>query len=177
MLLCLAAGVFVLSPASAAVSRSTAELGGVVTTRSVGPVPFGATIAKVRAWAGQPENVSPPLKGYPIRKHRPGTVVLVYPCKGAGEHDVCYTTFGFAGGRLMSFMTDSSLFRTAHGAHPGMSVDEATRREPDLTIVRDCPGWKGRKVPTLAATSTHGGPLMSLYSRSPTQTPVFVPAC
>ena len=99
------------------------ELSGVVTTKSVGPVPFGATIARVRAWAGPPEVVSPPLKGYPIPKHRPGTVVLVYACKGAGKHDVCHTTFGFAGGRLVSFMTQSGLFRTAHGARPGMPVD------------------------------------------------------
>lgn len=175
--MCLAVGVFVLSPASSAVSRTTAELDGIVTTKSVGPISFGASIARVRAWAGPPEDVSPPQKGYPIPKHRPGTVVLVYACKGAGKHDVCHTTFGFAGGRLVSFMTQSGLFRTAHGARPGMPVDEATRREPGLTIVRDGPGWKGRKVPTLAAVSWHGGPLACLYSRPPSRTPAFVPVC
>ena len=163
-------------PTSSGLTRPTITPGGVVTTKSVGPIPFGASSAKVRAWAGRPDEVSPPRTSYPIPKHRSGTVVFSYSCKGFGGHR-CYTFFGFDHGRLVTFATESPLFRTAEGAHPGMAADTAERRDPELTVIRSAPAWKGKTIPTLAATIEQSGRLFCLYARAPTKTAAFAPVC
>ena len=161
---------------AAAASQPTRELRGVVTTTGVGPLRFGATIAQVRSWAGPPDFSSPPVKSYPVPAHDARSLVLGYECEGFDRH-VCHTLFAFVDGRLVNFMTESRLFETSRGAHPGMPAADAARQEPRLTIVHDCPSWKGKKIPALAATVEQRGRVFSLYARTPARRPAFGPHC
>ena len=107
------------------------SLRGLVSTRAIGSLRFGASPAEVRVWAGEPEYTRVP------RRARSGAIIWGYHCKGidpATGNDGnagCHTEFGFRDGKLTSFGTASRLFSVRNGVRPGMIVEEAERRLPD----------------------------------------------
>jgi hypothetical protein len=156
-------------------TRDASELSGVVAAQGIGPLRFGATMAEVRRWAGTPEFTSPPQDGYPFPRRRPGTTILGYHCTGFAGHS-CHTLFGFAQGRLTTFSTNSSLFRTRSGVRPGMRVAEIDRRDPPLFVDQTCPAWQGKSIPTLMVSAPQGY-AYTLYARTTARPAVFAPGC
>jgi hypothetical protein len=156
--------------------RATGPLKGQVTSKGVGPLRFGAPPAHVRAWAGPPEFTSPPADGYPVPAHPRDTLVIGYHCDGFGGHS-CHTLFGFRNGRLATFTSESPLFRTTSGVHPGMDVRKAVRLHPGLHVVYDCPSWRGKVIPKLAVTTQQQGRVFTLYASGGSQAPIFGPHC
>jgi len=166
----------------------------VVTTRSVGPIPFGASPSEVRAWAGRSPETSPPATDYPFPQHpRAGVHIWSYRCRGFSiitggpGNTSCYTFFGFRRGRLVTFQTGSRLlFRLRSGVHPGMTLEEVQRREPRARMTKKClwlvvPAPAGRSLLVdMAEWGTTKGPglirrAFGLYaSRSPA---AFSPRC
>ena len=134
---------------------SRKPLSGAISTSGIGPIRFGATPARLRAWAGPPEFTSPPGKSgsYPVPRHDAGVVAWGYHCQGqmsGGGRSSCHIVFGFRHGRLTAVISDSPLFALASGVHPGMTVPEARKREPAGVPPRA--GCNGLLLPTPKGT-------------------------
>ena len=119
---------------------------GVVAGLQIGPLKLGqSTAADVRAFAGAPDHVrtapasrAPPSEG--VGNYR-GTL-WGYICPADSRQGWCETYYGFLGGRLTSFETTGSGFRTAKGTTVGSPSTRAARTEAGQAHLSgvQCPG-------------------------------------
>lgn len=141
-LCCAAAGLLAAGPAHASAVRGGQ---GLLNSSAAGPLKLGvARPAQVRAFAGGPPdrvwkapygpvNFSGSLWGYRC----PGFVAPDQPC---------WTLYGFVGGRLTSFSTDSSRFSTRAGTRVGRTLSWVKRHERGSFSgwETQCPGFNLR---------------------------------
>ena len=148
--------------ASAATVRKTGnaafqlEIGGIVSARAVGPIPFGSSLARVVAWAGQPgftSVVGDPWNHYEIPRHDKRSYVISYQCENPKTRLSCYTLFGFLNDKLVAFNTHSVAFAFPNGVKPGMTDLAFQKREPKAKTVAGCPAL--RRLPAPAGTSRY----------------------
>ena len=136
--------------ASAATARPTGkatpprELGGIVSDRAVGPIPFGSSGGQVIAWAGKPGFTSrpgDPWNHFEIPRHDKRSYVISYSCKNPKTRLSCYTLFGFLDDKLVAFKTQSVAFAFPNGVKPGMTDLAFQKRQPKAkTVAAGCPG-------------------------------------
>lgn len=103
----------------------------------VGPLRIDrSTEAQVRAFAGKPERVATVVDYFDGKRDR-STRYLSYECRRGRLP--CKTVYRIlvATGRLISFSTSSSRFRTRAGTRVGMTPREAARLE-GLPVRRGC---------------------------------------
>jgi len=133
------------------------EIGGIVSARAVGPIPFGSSVARVMAWAGQPgftSVVGDPWNHYEIPRHDKRSYVISYVCNNPKTRSSCYTLFGFLNDKLVAFKTESVAFAFANGVKPGMTDLAFQKRQPKAkTVAAGCPAL--RRLPSPAGTSRY----------------------
>ncbi len=133
------------------------EIGGIVSTRAVGPIPFGSSLAQVIAWAGEPGFTSRPgstANDFEIPQHDKQSYVISYQCKNPKTRKSCYTLFGFRKNKLIAFRTESNAFAFPNGVKPGMTDLEFRKREPKPKHVAAGCG-RLRRLPSPAGTSRY----------------------
>jgi hypothetical protein len=126
--------------------------GSVVSARAVGPVPFGSSRAKVRAWIGGPGFSSPPDRAGKYHDQQ-AVVVWGWHCATV-DGSVCHMLLGFRAGKLTSFLSGpTTAFRFRSGVQPGMTIAEARRREPGSTLIDGSPACSKLVFPSPKGTS------------------------
>ena len=142
------------------------EIGGIVSARAVGPIPFGSSppghadgaVQSVILWAGNSYFSSRPgstAQDFEIPRHDKQSYVISYLCKGLTKRSSCHTLFGFLNDKLVAFKTDSYAFAFPNGVKPGMTYLGFRKREPNAWHVARCRGL--RRLPSPAGTSRYVG--------------------